>query len=185
MYIARQREIEEDDAETQAEEDADASGEALGDVVGVVYAQRHDDAAERLARDDGPHDAVVADEEAAAGDGFAVDEDHPDEQRRKERVDGKLHVADPDGHLVRRLLEDLLKVHRPQRGGRARADCGREAQYLILERVLALYVLLDALIRGRALVQAPTVVAAAPAFEVVEGAWEVDARLHVVDWTNV
>lgn len=86
-YISSQCEIEEDDAETQTEENADARGEAFGNVIRVVHAQRHDDATERLARNNSPHDAIVADEKATTSDGFTVDEDHTDEQRWKHRVD--------------------------------------------------------------------------------------------------
>lgn len=103
-------EVEEPDAEQEADDDADARGKVLGDVVGVIDAERRQDAADGLEHDRGPDNPIVALEEAVAGDILAILEDDTS-KRGEERVEGQLNVARPDSGGSGRVLEHLLKVH--------------------------------------------------------------------------
>ena len=106
-------------ANKEAHHDTDACSKVLNNVVSITNHNACDKAASSLEYNRCPDNPVVALEEAMLHDATAILPNDAAKERRQERVNAELNVANPDTRLMRAFFEDLFKVNASE----AR-DCG-------------------------------------------------------------
>jgi len=99
-YRSRHPEVKEVYACNATNQDGDRCRKVLGDIIGIVDDERDHNATSCLKTDSRPHHPVVADEESSLGYDLPILPYHTKEQRRKERPETELAVADPERRLL-------------------------------------------------------------------------------------
>lgn len=130
-YWPSNSKLKDDHARQKAKHNTDTRREILDNIIRIPNHNARHQPAGRLQANCAPHDPVVPLKEAMLTDALAVLPEDTPQEGGDEGVKGELDVADPDGALVRGLLEDLLKVDaREARDGGGDED-GRDADGVV------------------------------------------------------
>lgn len=107
-------EVEHPDADEEADDDADACRKVLRDVIGISNDNTGNEATSSLQNDGGPHNPVIALEEAMLSNSSAILVDNSPKESCEQRIEAELHVPNPHASLGWALLQELLKVYTSQ-----------------------------------------------------------------------